>query len=216
MTHHRTRIKICGITNQADAQAAVDNGADALGFIFVKDTPRYIDPLDAAHIMFNLPPMITTIGVTRDLAIDEFCDLEQTCPTNTFQLHGTEPVKLVQQCGPGVIKAFKYEEVTIESQLDRWAKVMEVDALLIDGSDGGQGESFDWSKLASLLSAYKEPYPKKIIIAGGLDASNVTEVIKAIKPYAVDISSGVESEPGKKDHAKIAALCAAVHTADGQ
>ncbi len=210
MTHHRTRIKICGITNIDDAQAAVDNGADALGFIFVKDTPRYIDPDDAAAIMFNLPPMVSAIGVTRDLTLDEFCDLEQTCPAHSFQLHGKEPVSLVQQCGPGVIKAFKYEQVTIQSQLDRWSKVAEVDALLIDGSDGGEGKAFDWSQLAPLI----ENYPKRIIIAGGLDESNVTEVIKTLKPYAVDISSGVEAEPGIKDHAKIAKLCAAVHAAD--
>lgn len=212
MTHHRTRIKVCGITNIDDAQAAVDNGADALGFIFVKDTPRYIDPDDAAAIMFNLPPMVSAIGVTRDLTLDEFCDLEQTCPAHTFQLHGKEPVSLVQQCGPGVIKAFKYEQVTIQSQLDRWAKVDEVDAILIDGSDGGEGKSFDWTQLAPLV----ENYNKKIIIAGGLDDTNVSEVIKALKPFAVDISSGVESEPGVKDHIKIAKLCAAVHAADHQ
>ena len=210
MTHHRTRIKVCGITNIDDAQAAVDNGADALGFIFVKESPRYIDPGAAAAIMFNLPPMVSAIGVTRDLSVDEFCDIEQTCPAHTFQLHGKESAQTVQQCGPGVIKAFKYEQVTIQSQLDRWAKVDEVDALLIDGSDGGEGKSFNWSDLAPLV----EDYPKKIIIAGGLDESNVTEVIKTIRPYAVDVSSGVELEPGVKDHAKIAALCAAVHVAD--
>ena len=209
-THHRTRIKICGITNHEDAQAVVDNGADALGFIFAKDSPRSIDPQEAAAIMFNLPPMISAIGVTQDLTLDEFCDLEQTCPCHTFQLHGKEPIDLVQQCGPGVIKAFKYEEVTIKSQLDRWAKVIEIDALLIDGSDGGEGKSFDWSQLAPLI----ENYSKKIIIAGGLDASNVTEVIKTLRPYAVDVSSGVEEEPGVKDHAKIEAICAAVHAAD--
>lgn len=214
MTHHRTRIKVCGITNHEDAQAAVDNGADALGFIFVNDSPRYIDPQDAAQIMFNLPPMVSAIGVTQDLTIEAFCDLEQSCPCHTFQLHGKEPIDLVQQCGPGVIKAFKYEDITIQSQLDRWAKVMEVDALLIDGSEGGKGTSFDWSKLESILNSYQEGYPKKIIIAGGLDETNVTEVIKTLHPYAVDISSGVESKPGIKDHKKIAQLCAAVHNAN--
>lgn len=209
-THHRTRIKICGITNHDDAQAAVDNGADALGFIFVKDSPRYIDPEEAAPIMFELPPMVSSVGVVQDLDLDTFCQVEQQCPAHSFQLHGKEPVPLVVQCGPGVIKAFKYEEVTIKSQLDRWAKIEEVDALLIDGSEGGQGKSFDWPKLAPML----ENYPKKIIIAGGLDASNVAQVIKTLRPYAVDISTGVESSPGIKDHTKIAELCAAVHAAD--
>jgi len=206
----RTRIKICGITNHDDAQAAINYGADAVGFIFVKDTPRYIDPQDAAAIMFELPPMTSAIGVVQVDDIDQFCEIEQACPCHTFQLHGKEPVDLVKQCGPGVIKAFKYEEVTVKSQLDRWAKVAEIDALLIDGSEGGQGQSFDWTKLAPLL----EDYNKDIIIAGGLDASNVGDVIKACRPYAVDISTGVESEPGIKDHAKIKALCAAVRAAD--
>lgn len=207
----RTRIKICGITNHDDAQAAVNNGADAVGFIFVKDTPRYISPDDAAAIMFELPPMTSAIGVVQVDSIEQFCQIEQACPCHTFQLHGKEPVDLVKQCGPGVIKAFKYEEVTIKSQLDRWAKVAEIDALLIDGSEGGQGQPFDWTKLAPFLDGYN----KDIIIAGGLDASNVGEVIKACRPYAVDISTGVESEPGIKDHQKIADLCAAVRAADG-
>ncbi len=209
-THARTRIKICGITNHDDAQAAVDAGADAIGFIFVPDTPRYIDPADAAAIMFELPPMVSAIGVVQVENIDQFCEIEQTCPAHTFQLHGKEPIDLVCQCGPGVIKAFKYEEVTIKSQLDRWAKVMEVDAILIDGSDGGQGHTFDWTALAPLI----KDYPKKIILAGGLHADNITEAIQTIRPYAVDISSGVESSPGIKDHDKIAKLCAAVHAAD--
>jgi len=208
--HQRTKIKICGITNHDDAQAAINNGADAIGFIFVKDSPRYITPADAAAIMFELPPMTSAIGVVQDLAIEDFCNVEQNCPCHTFQLHGKEPVDLVQQCGPGVIKAFKYEEITIKSQLDRWAKVAEIDALLIDGSEGGKGQPFDWQKLTPLL----ENYNKDIIIAGGLNASNVAEVIKAIRPYAVDISTGVESKPGIKDHQKIEALCAAVRAAD--
>jgi len=208
--HQRTRIKICGITNHDDAQAAINNGADAIGFIFVKDTPRYIAPDTAADIMFNLPPMTSAIGVVQVESIDQFCEIEQKCPCHTFQLHGKEPVELVQQCGPGVIKAFKYEEVTIKSQLDRWAKVDAIDALLIDGSEGGQGQPFDWTKLAPFL----ENYNKDIIIAGGLDASNVGQVIKACRPYAVDISTGVESKPGIKDHQKIEALCNAVRLAD--
>ncbi|MFK7759834.1 MAG: N-(5'-phosphoribosyl)anthranilate isomerase [Phycisphaerales bacterium] len=210
--NHRTRVKICGITNHEDAQAAVDCGADAIGFIFVEDTPRYIDPVEAAGIMFELPPMVSSVGVVKDLEIDPFCDIEQSCPANSFQLHGKEPVSVVQQCGPGVIKAFKYEEVTIKSQLDRWAKVDEIDAVLIDGSDGGEGKSFEWDKLPGLL----DEYPKKVIIAGGLDASNVGQVIKTLRPFAVDLSSGVEQSPGIKDHAKIAAVCAAVRAADAE
>ncbi len=206
----RTRIKVCGITSLTDANAAIDAGADAIGFVFVKDTPRFIEPKEAAGIMFSLPPFVSAVGVVQDLDVEEFCALEYECPTHTMQLHGKEPVDVVSACGPGVIKAFKYEDATINSQLTRWAKVEELDAILIDGSAGGTGETFDWSKLAPHI----KDYPKKIIIAGGLDASNVGEVIKTLRPFAVDVSSGVEDEPGVKNPQKITEFCAAVCAAD--
>lgn len=206
----RTRIKVCGITTPDMAGAAVDAGADAVGFVFVENTPRYIDPDDATEIMFGLPPMVSAVGVIRDLDIDQFCELEQRCPTQLMQLHGKEPVDLVKQCGPGVIKAFRFDNATIASQLARWNEVDEIDAVLIDGSDGGTGERFDWNALASHLDGFDKP----IILAGGLDAGNVADAIRTIRPYAVDVSSGVESSPGVKDPAKIAAFCAAVRAAD--
>ncbi len=212
MNTHRTRIKVCGITSVGAATAAVDAGADAIGFVFVEGTPRYIDPEEAVAIMYSLPPFVSTVGVVRDLDVDQFCELEYRCPAHTMQLHGKEPVDVVQQCGPGVVKAFRYEDATINSQLTRWAKVDEVDALLIDGSDGGEGTAFDWSRLAPHL----EGYNKRIIIAGGIDEHNVAEVIETLRPYAVDVSSGVEDEPGVKNPEKIARLCAAVRGADAR
>jgi len=206
----RTRIKVCGITSLEGANAAVEAGADAVGFIFVKDTPRYLDPEQASAIMFTLPPFVSAVGVVQDLDVDQFCALEYSCPAHTMQLHGKEPVDVVQACGPGVIKAFKYEDATIQSQLTRWAKVEELDAVLIDGSAGGTGESFEWAKLVPHI----QDFPKKIIIAGGIDASNVGEVIKTLRPYAVDVSTGVEDAPGVKSPAKIAEFCAAVRAAD--
>ena len=212
MSTHRTRIKVCGITSIEAAMAAVDAGADAIGFVFVEGTPRYIDPDQAAAIMFALPPFVSTVGVVRDLDVDQFCELEYKCPAHTMQLHGKEPVDVVRQCGPGVIKAFKYEDATINSQLTRWAKVEEADALLIDGSDGGEGTAFDWAKLKPHLDGYIKP----IIIAGGIDEHNVADVIGTLRPYGVDVSSGVEDEPGVKNPDKIARFCAAVRAADAR
>lgn len=208
--NQRTRIKVCGITTPEIAAVAVDAGADAIGFVFVENTPRFIDPDDATEIMFALPPMVSAVGVIRDLDVDQFCELEQRCPTQLMQLHGKEPVDIVKQCGPAVIKAFKFEEATIASQLERWNAVDEVDAVLIDGSEGGTGEAFDWSALVEHLDGFEKP----IILAGGLDADNVADAIQTIRPYAVDVSSGVESAPGVKDPEKIIAFCAAVRAAD--
>ncbi len=205
----RTRIKVCGITSIDDAIAAIACGADAIGFVFVEDTPRFIEPEEAALIMDALPPFVTTVGVVRDLSVDQFCELEQRCPAHYFQLHGKEPVDVVKQCTPA-IKAFKYEPATIESQLARWTKVEEVAALLIDGSDGGEGTSFDWSELAPKVEELEVP----LIVAGGLGPDNAGDAIRALRPYGIDVSSGVESEPGIKDPDKIAALCDAVRRAD--
>lgn len=206
----RTRVKICGVRDIETALVAAENGADAIGFIFVDGSPRTIAPDDAADIMWQLPPLLTTVGVTRDLDIEAFSELEQRCPTAMSQLHGKENEALAAQCGPGVIKAFRFEPATIVSQLTRWAKVDEVDAVLIDGSDGGDGTAFNWTALVEPARGF----PKPIFLAGGLSPDNVGDAIRAVRPFAVDVSSGVESAPGEKDHGAIRAFCAAVREAD--
>jgi len=205
----RTRIKICGVTSPESAVAAVEAGADAIGFVFVEGSPRYIEPERAAMIMDALPPMVSAIGVVRDLDADAFSELEQRCPAHHFQLHGSEPIAMVRRCGPA-IKAFRYDAATIGSQLDRWRGVDELDAILIDGGDGGEGVAFDWSALAPRL----EGYPLPVFVAGGIVPENVGGVIRALRPYAVDVSSGVEDAPGVKNASKIRVLCAAVRAAD--
>ncbi|MDX2130463.1 MAG: phosphoribosylanthranilate isomerase [Planctomycetota bacterium] len=206
----RTRIKICGIRDEDALFAAADSGADAVGFMFVASSPRYIDPDAASELMGLLPPFVAAVGVIADPRPDAFAELEQACPTHLTQLHGNENEKVVRACGPDVIKAIRFDPATIGADLDRWAACDDVGTILVDGSAGGQGEAFDWNLLAPLVEAC----PKPIIIAGGLTPQNVGEAIRAARPYAVDVSSGVESSRGVKDPVLIEAFCEAVQRAD--
>lgn len=205
----RTRIKICGIRDEPALEAAIACGADAVGFMLVPESPRYIPVDQAAELMARLPPMVTPVGVVRNLTVDAFCDLEQDFPAPLMQLHGSEPEKVVKACGPGIIKAFRYHESTIDAELARWSAIEEVDAILIDGSDGGEGKAFDWSALAGKTEDLGLP----VLLAGGLTADNVADAIRAVRPFAVDVSSGVETAPGVKCPDLIAAFCEAVHRA---
>lgn len=206
----RTRIKICGIRDVDAARAAVESGADALGFMFVKSSPRYIVPESAWEILSALPPLVSTVGVFADAPVDQFCDVEEVCPTNYVQLHGRESEAVVRRCGPNVIKAVKFDAATIEEELRRWEAVEEVEAVLVDGSEGGQGKAFDWDVMGPLADRAEVP----IILAGGLTPENVGAAIRAVRPFAVDVSSGVEREKGVKDPGLIEAFCDAVREAD--
>ncbi len=210
MNKGRTRIKICGVRDPETALVCAQAGADAVGLMFVERSPRAIGPGMGLEIMGALPVFVTAVGVTADLDVDAFCDLESACPAPVFQLHGREDEKTVRACGPGVVKAFKYDAATIASQLSRWGAIDEVDAVLIDGSSGGEGVSFDWGELGEALGEFAKP----VMIAGGLHAGNVGEAIRGVRPFGVDVSSGVESAPGVKDHDKIREFCAAVRAVD--
>lgn len=210
----RTRIKICGITDLDAAHCAADAGADAIGFIFVEDSPRFIEPEDAFELMQQLPPFLATVGVTRDLSTDDFGDIEEVCPTLYSQLHGDEPERVVRACGPDIIKGVKIDPTnptSIAADLQRWSGVEEVAAILVDAPMPGAGKPFDWSALKPFMDLVTTP----IILAGGLTPENVGEAIAMLKPWGVDVSSGVEVERGVKDHAKIEAFCRAVRRADG-
>lgn len=205
----RTRIKICGIRDDESALAAVEAGADALGFVFVKRSPRYIEPSAAYEIVSALPPFVSSVSLFQNCPIEEFLAAEERCPTTVVQLHGTEDESTVEQCGPA-IKAVRFDADTIAEELERWDAHEAVDAILIDGSWGGEGVSFDWDKLTQPARSVSKP----IILAGGLTPQNVAEAIRIVRPYGVDVSSGVERERGIKDHELIRAFCAAVQEAD--
>ncbi len=208
----RTRIKICGVRDEESAFAAADAGADAIGLVFYPQSPRYIEPDEAWQLVGMLPPFVSSVGLFVNADIDRFMMIEEECPTDMSQLHGHEPEDLVKQCGPNVIKAVRFDPTTIADDLERWDRIDEVDAILVDGSAGGQGTSFDWTKLA----AARERLSKPLILAGGLNPENVGEAIRVVRPFAVDVSSGVESSPGVKDLDMIEAFCRAVRRADAE
>lgn len=207
---HRTRIKICGITSMEAALHAADAGADALGFVFFAESKRAIGPDEAWEIVQRVPAFVSTVGLFVNADPEDFFEITEACPTDFAQFHGTESVATVRECGTRLIKAVRFSEKTIEADLQRWSALEEVDAILVDGSAGGQGTAFDWSKLAEVRSAAEKP----LILAGGLTPENVEEAIRAVRPFAVDVSSGVESAPGVKDPARVEAFCAAVRRAD--
>jgi len=207
----RTRIKICGITNNESLSAAAEAGADAVGFVFA-ESPRYIHPREAWKLACDLPPMVSSVGLFVNPSLDRFAEIEQMCPTMMTQLHGNEPDGVVKELGPELIKAVKFDPDTIADRLTHYDAIDEVSVILVDGSEGGEGVTFDWAKLAEAARDIKTP----IMLAGGLDASNVGDAIAAARPYAVDVSSGVESERGVKDLGKIRAFCKAVQEADSK
>ncbi len=209
----RTRIKICGIRDIHSAHTAADAGADAIGFVFVESSPRFISPEEAFEIMGALPPFLATVGVTQNLDVDDFTDIEEVCPTLYSQLHGDEPERDVRACGPDVIKGIIFDPANpsaVAAQLQRWANVEEVCAVLIDAPMPGAGAPFDWNLLEPFMDLVNIP----IILAGGLTPDNVGEAIRTLRPWGVDVSSGVESQRGIKDEAKIEAFCEAVRRAD--
>lgn len=204
-------MKICGVRDEAGAMAAVEAGADAVGFVFERASPRHIEPAAAWRLCGRLPPFVMTVGVTRNASLERFTRIEQLCPTEFSQLHGDEDEATVAACGPRVFKAIAFDENTIAQQLRRWARVAEVDAILVDAATPGSGAAFAWEKLAEVR---EEAAAKPLILAGGLTPDNVEEAIRIVQPYAVDVSTGVESAPGVKDPARMCAFCEAVREAD--
>jgi phosphoribosylanthranilate isomerase len=203
----RTRILIGGMTDLSSALAAAQAGADAIGFVFVPASARHIDPGEAWTIVRALPPLVSTVGLFVNASLETFSDIEEQCPTTYSQLHGSEPERLVRECGPGVIKAVRLGEAgALGAEVQRWGRIDEVDAILIDSAGG----SPDWHSLAPALQGIGKP-----LVLGDMAAEAVGGAIRALRPFAVEASASLEREPGRKDPALIESFCQAVRAADG-
>jgi phosphoribosylanthranilate isomerase len=195
------RVKICGITNLADAQVAVAAGADALGFIFYDRSPRFVPAKTAAEISRALPPFALRAGVFVNPSAELVLRAIGECGLSLLQFHGDEPPAFCTQFGLMSMKAFRIRDAGSLKALPEYR----TDAWLLDAyvSDalGGTGEKFNWD-----LALEAQKLGKPIFLAGGLTPENVAEAIRKVNPFGVDVSSGVESAPGKKDHAKVRAF----------
>jgi len=196
------RIKICGITNLEDARLAAELGAHALGFIFYPKSPRSVRPETAREIIDNLPPLVMTVGVFVDEEAGVVRGIAETTGLDWVQLHGQESPEYCCSLGRRVIKGFRIKDQSSLTLLPSYQGV--VQAILLDtykaGTAGGTGETFDWG----LARQAGELGP--IILAGGLTTVNVAQAIHAARPAAVDVASGVEAAPGKKDPEKLKAF----------
>lgn len=194
------RVKVCGITNWEDAQAAVQAGADALGFIFFSGSPRYIAPEDAVGIVDRLPPFVVTVGVFVDESPENVQATLDRTRIAVAQLHGAEPPDFCHRLRVPVIKAFRVKDERSLDDLPDYSGA--ASAFLLDsyvpGQHGGTGARFNWN-LAVQAKAFRAP----IILAGGLTVRNIADAVAKVAPYAVDVSSGVEVNPGRKDHLKL-------------
>ena len=209
MTHARTRIKICGITRPQDALAAAAAGADAVGFVFYRPSPRHVAPDAAAAIARALPPFVTTVGLFVDAPADAVRAALAAVPLGLLQFHGDEPPDFCGQFGRPFIKAVRIRPET--DLLQYAARYPDAAALLLDafrpGVPGGTGEMFDWDLIPAALDA-------RVVLSGGLTPGNAGAGIERVRPWAVDVSTGVEAAPGIKDEERIGQFAAAVRAAD--
>jgi phosphoribosylanthranilate isomerase len=200
-----TLVKICGITSHADARAAVEAGADALGFNFYRPSPRYISPEDAREIIDQLPETVLTVGVFVNEDVESVVRIVSEARISAVQLHGDEsPDYCHKLAGRYVIKVFRAgDDFDIETY--------NVDAIMLDTKDhllrGGTGRVFDWS----LAQRPKISMPR-LFLAGGLSPENVAEAITTVRPYAVDACSSLEESPGRKDHERVRAFVRAARS----
>jgi len=204
----RTKVKICGITNADDATAAAEAGADALGFNFYRNSPRYIEPGLAKHIVAGLPPLVMPVGVFVNEDVATVRSIMDACGLAMAQLHGDESAAYCEQLARPVIKALRLKDRGSFLTLAEFQGRGGVRGFILDtfseSAYGGTGQVSDWGLASEAAKS------TTILLAGGLTSANVGEAIRAVRPYGVDVSSGVESAPDKKDHDKIRAFLDAV------
>jgi phosphoribosylanthranilate isomerase len=219
------RIKICGVTNPDDARAAIDAGADALGFNFYRSSKRFISTEIARQIVADVGSVTQPVGVFVNASVDEICDICRASAINVVQLHGEKRLDVGKlTCGlldpmVSVIHARSFGargmDAVHEDMFD--ASGMAGDAILVDaavsGMYGGTGQTIDWTRLVNFQNSIGKMH---LILAGGLTPENVAEAIRIVRPHAVDVASGVESSPGKKDAAKVRDFVAAAREAFDQ
>ena len=207
------RVKICGITNAADARAAVDAGADALGFIFVEGTPRFVTPAEVAPIVRKLPPFVTPVGVFWNHPSGHVKAVAEACGLRALQFHGDEKPEDLEGYALPVIKTIKLPPTSTLEGLpeyrirDRWQafQYTKAAAILLDSaarwSEGETREPLEWAVARTMVS--HGPASRLVILSGGLTADNVARAVAVVRPYGVDVNSGVEVTPGRKDHDKV-------------
>jgi phosphoribosylanthranilate isomerase len=204
----QVKVKICGITSVSDAAAAVDAGADAVGLMFCPTSPRLISLDTAQAIARQLPSFVLRVGVFAAPAPEDVLCAMRQCGLNLLQFHGQETPEFCRQFGMMTMKAFRIRDAQSLLEIQEFS----TDAVLLDsftpGKAGGTGETFNWA-----LAVEAAKFGKPIFLAGGLTPENVAEAVRMVRPFGVDVSSGVEQSPGKKDPKKMRDFIAAVRSA---
>lgn len=196
----RTRVKICGITRRQDAEFSIEMGADALGLVFYSPSPRAVTLAQAKEIIVGIPPFISLVALFVDAEVDEVKACLDTLPIAVLQFHGNETPSYCEQFNLPYMKAIRMrDDIDLKAEVKRYQSAS---AILVDsyqsGVPGGTGQVFNWSLIKDI--------DKPLILAGGLDAGNVAMAIEKVKPYAVDVSGGVELAKGIKDKQKISSF----------
>ena len=202
------KVKICGVTSVADACVAAEAGADMIGLMFYEKSPRYVSLATAAEIARALPPFVLKVGVFVNPDEAQVMEAMAAGGLNLLQFHGDEPTEFCTQFGLMSVKALRVRDAESLNALENFS----TDAFLLDAYSksglGGTGETFNWD-----LAIAAQKFGKPIFLAGGLTPENVADAVTQVRPFAVDVSSGVESAPGKKDAAKVRAFIQAARAA---